>query len=105
MSAPVPPTAHPHHDPRPPVLVVGLGLSGVSALRYLVQQGRRVTVTDSRAEPAGIAALRAAYPQVRFHLGGFDAPGPLSAYAEAVVSPGWTFVRRSSRNCATRPCR
>lgn len=88
MSAPVPPTAHPHHDPRPPVLVVGLGLSGVSALRYLVQQGRRVTVTDSRAEPAGIAALRAAYPQVRFHLGGFDAPGPLSAYAEAVVSPG-----------------
>jgi UDP-N-acetylmuramoylalanine--D-glutamate ligase len=75
-------------DPRSPVLLVGLGLSGVSALRYLVKRGHAVTVTDSRAEPAGIAALRAEFSGVTFSLGAFSAPEPLDRYAAAVVSPG-----------------
>ncbi len=87
MSQPVPPTVA-HVDPRLPVLVVGLGLSGVSALRYLQRQGRAVTVTDSRASPAGIDALRAEFPDVTFCLGAFAAAAPLADYAEAVVSPG-----------------
>lgn len=70
------------------LLVVGLGLSGVSALRYLARTGAQITVTDSRAEPAGIAALRAEFPQVVFRLGAFSASQPLSQFNEAVVSPG-----------------
>lgn len=71
-----------------PMLVVGLGLSGTSALRYLVRAGAKVTVTDSRAAPTGIEALRTEYPGVTFHLGAFSAPVPLSQFKEAVVSPG-----------------
>lgn len=70
------------------VLVVGLGASGTSTLRHLARQGARLTVTDSRAAPAGVEALRAEFPQVDFHLGGFQAPAPLSQYAFAAVSPG-----------------
>lgn len=70
------------------ILVVGLGASGTSALRYLAKQGANLVVTDSRAAPAGIEALRAAHPNVEFRLGGFDAPRPLTQFAEAVVSPG-----------------
>ncbi|WP_028009011.1 UDP-N-acetylmuramoyl-L-alanine--D-glutamate ligase [Solimonas flava] len=70
------------------ILIVGLGASGASALRYLDRAGARLTVTDSRAAPAGIDALRAAHPRAEFHLGAFTAPAPLTQYALAVVSPG-----------------
>lgn len=70
------------------MLVVGLGASGTSALRYLVREGADVVVTDSRAAPAGIERLRAEFPAVQFQLGAFDAPAPLSQFVEAVVSPG-----------------
>lgn len=80
------PTAHGARGPHR--LVVGLGASGISALRYLARLGDALTVTDSRAAPAGIDALRAEFPQVEFRLGGFTAPEPLSQFREAVVSPG-----------------
>jgi UDP-N-acetylmuramoylalanine--D-glutamate ligase len=70
------------------MLVVGLGASGASALRYLVREGARVTATDSRAAPAGLAELQQQFPDVAFHCGAFGAPAPLSQYAEAVLSPG-----------------
>ena len=70
------------------VLVVGLGASGSSALRHLARQGARLTVTDSRATPAGVEALRTEFPEVEFRLGGFSAPAPLSQFAFAAVSPG-----------------
>ena len=70
------------------LLVVGLGLSGVSALRYLAREGARLTVTDSRDAPSGIDALRAEFPEIGFHLGAFSAPEPLSQFRMAVVSPG-----------------
>lgn len=69
-------------------LVVGLGVSGASALRYLVGEGADVVVTDSRAAPAGAETLREQYPQTGFHLGALTAPGPLSQFSMAVVSPG-----------------
>jgi UDP-N-acetylmuramoylalanine--D-glutamate ligase len=70
------------------VLVVGLGVSGVSALRYLVRTGADVVVTDSRSTPSGVDALRDEFSQVEFRLGGFSATLPLSRFAMAVVSPG-----------------
>ncbi len=70
------------------MLVVGLGASGISALRYLVREGAEVVVTDSRAQTAATAALQAQFPAVEFRVGGFDAPQPLTQFATAVVSPG-----------------
>ena len=69
------------------VLVVGLGASGLSAARYLAARGAQVSVTDSRAEPPGLADLRREWPAVPVHTGGFEAES--FARAETlVVSPG-----------------
>jgi UDP-N-acetylmuramoylalanine--D-glutamate ligase len=67
-------------------LVVGLGLTGLSCARWLLAQGERVVVTDSRATPPGLDALRA-LGDVPARLGGFD----VAALADAdriVLSPG-----------------
>lgn len=68
-------------------LVVGLGISGLSSVRYLVHQGYAVTVVDSRAQPPGLGTLNSELPEVEVHTGSFNAalfhdPGLL------VVSPG-----------------
>lgn len=70
------------------VLVVGLGLSGASALRYLAREGASVAVTDSRPAPSGVEGLKALFQNADFLLGSFSAPEPLSQFSEAVVSPG-----------------
>ena len=70
------------------VLVVGMGLSGASALRYLAREGASVVVTDSRPAPSGVEGLKALFQNADFRLGAFDAPEPLSQFAEVVVSPG-----------------
>lgn len=70
------------------MLVVGLGLSGASALRYLAREGASIVVTDSRPAPSGIEALKAMFQNAEFRLGSFDAPEPLNQFTEAVVSPG-----------------
>ena len=68
-------------------LVVGLGVTGLSLVEYLVTRGVTVTVTDSRTHPPGLVQLRARYPQVTVLTGGFDA----AAFATAdriLISPG-----------------
>ena len=39
-------------------LVIGLGITGQSCLRYLLGQGEPVRAMDTRAEPPAIAAVR-----------------------------------------------
>jgi UDP-N-acetylmuramoylalanine--D-glutamate ligase len=68
-------------------LVVGLGLSGLSSVRWLVGHGHDVSVVDSRAHPPGLAALHAELPQVRVHTGRFD-PALFRDPGLLVVSPG-----------------
>lgn len=68
-------------------LVVGLGKTGLSCVRFLVSHGWRVAVTDSREQPPGLETLRQELPDVGLFLGGFAA----EAFAHAdllVVSPG-----------------
>ena len=70
-----------------PTLVVGLGETGLSCARHLARQGVPLAVTDSRARPPGLEALRAELPAVQAHVGGFDAEQ--FAWAQRlVVSPG-----------------
>jgi UDP-N-acetylmuramoylalanine--D-glutamate ligase len=67
-------------------LVVGLGKTGLSCARWLLANGERVVVTDSRANPPGLDALRA-LGEVPTRLGAFD----VASLAEAdrvVLSPG-----------------
>ena len=71
----------------PKTLVVGLGTTGLSVLRFLRARGETVAVTDSRATPPGMAEMREAYADVPAALGGFDADF-FAAADRLVVSPG-----------------
>jgi len=68
-------------------LVVGLGATGLSCVRYLTARGYRVRVVDSRPVPPMMEALRTQFPDVPVHAGPWD----LRLFRDAdlfVVSPG-----------------
>lgn len=65
-------------------VVAGLGVSGVSAVNFLYQQGYNVAVTDSRAIPPGLDQIPEA---VTRSLGRLDAELLLQA-EEIILSPG-----------------
>jgi UDP-N-acetylmuramoylalanine--D-glutamate ligase len=68
-------------------VVVGLGKTGLSVARHLHAHGVAVRVTDSRALPPGLEALRALDARVPARTGGFDAT-LLDGADVVVVSPG-----------------
>jgi UDP-N-acetylmuramoylalanine--D-glutamate ligase len=73
--------------PRRQALVVGLGATGLSCVRYLRARGDDVTVVDSRPNPPALVSLREQFPDVIVHTGDFDAA--LFRRADLlVVSPG-----------------
>lgn len=69
------------------VLVVGLGLSGRAMVRWLTARGAVVSAVDSRAEPPGLAELRATFPGVPIATGPFRDESFAGADLLA-VSPG-----------------
>ena len=69
------------------VLVLGLGETGLSALRWLVAQGATVAVADTRENPPSASVVKAEMPNVLVHSGAFDAE-MLKAVELLVVSPG-----------------
>lgn len=68
-------------------VVVGLGKTGLSCVRYLVSQGDQVAVTDSRMQPPGLKEFKDVFPDVPLSLGKFDEQ-LLNKASELVVSPG-----------------
>ncbi|HEX5539229.1 MAG TPA: UDP-N-acetylmuramoyl-L-alanine--D-glutamate ligase [Methylophilaceae bacterium] len=83
------------------VLVLGLGDTGLSALRWLSRQGARLTVADTREEPPGVQQLRAELPQVGMHLGPFS--DQVFAQAELIVSsPGVALSKPQIQNALKR---
>ena len=48
------------------VLILGLGSSGLAMARWCAEQGTRITVVDTRAQPPGLAQLQADAPAARF---------------------------------------
>lgn len=68
-------------------VVVGLGKTGLSCVRFLKSRGYPVAVNDTRDDPPGLAELRAEYPDVQVSLGKLDESLLLSA-REIVCSPG-----------------
>ena len=69
------------------VLILGLGISGLSMARWCARQGARVTVADTRAAPPQRAALDTECPQARVVCSLFD--------ASLMTSGSWELVARS----------
>lgn len=68
-------------------LIVGLGKTGVSAARHLVDRGWQIAVTDTRTEPPGREQLAAVAPKAECRFGHLDSS--LLADSKIVVaSPG-----------------
>ncbi len=69
------------------VLVLGLGETGLSALRWLRAQGAIVSVADTREAAPGLDVVKNEMPEVQIYLGAFEAE--IFKKAELIVSsPG-----------------
>lgn len=68
-------------------LVVGLGATGLSCVRFLRARGQGVAVVDSRAEPPGRDLLQREFPEVELTTGAF-ATEQLKQADILVLSPG-----------------
>ncbi len=69
------------------VLILGLGISGLSMARWCVRHGAQVTVADTRENPPSLAALRAECPSVDFVQGAFD--------ETLLARAAWNVIARS----------
>lgn len=68
-------------------VVVGFGKTGWSCIDYLTQQGETVVAMDTRVDPPQIDEIRAAFPQVKFIVGGLSSEY-LNQADEIIISPG-----------------
>jgi UDP-N-acetylmuramoylalanine--D-glutamate ligase len=73
-----------------PVLVLGLGASGLAMARWCARSQASVTVVDTREQPPGLEALQAEWPSVAFkHVEGFGSDLVQGTEIRAVCrSPG-----------------
>ena len=55
-----------------PVLILGLGLSGLAMARWCARSGAQVTVADTREAPPQLEALREQVPNAKFIAGAFS---------------------------------
>jgi UDP-N-acetylmuramoylalanine--D-glutamate ligase len=68
-------------------VVVGLGKTGASCLRYLSKRGVAVSATDTRRAPPGLAELGDLANSLDLRLGGFDL-SLLDGASQLLMSPG-----------------
>lgn len=83
------------------VLVVGLGITGLSVARYLDQLGLPYAIADSRSKPPLMAEFAERHPEVPIFTGGFDA----AAFAVAthlIVSPGVALTEPAIKGALAR---
>ena len=83
------------------VLVLGLGLTGVSMVRWLSARGATVRVADSREAPPNVDALRAEFPRLSIDVGPFRA----ASFADAeliAISPGVALAEAEVRAATAR---
>jgi UDP-N-acetylmuramoylalanine--D-glutamate ligase len=81
-------------------VVVGLGKTGASCLRYLAKRGIPVSATDTRRSPPGLAELGALATSLDLRLGGFDL-SLLDGASQVLMSPGVSLeepIARAARD-------
>ena len=69
------------------VVVLGLGLTGLSLARWLTRHGARVRVADTRETPPNAEALSAELPDVPLETGPFS-PSTFAGAQMIAISPG-----------------
>ena len=69
------------------VIVVGLGITGMSCVRYLSRNFSKLAVVDSRHEPPQLNTLHSEFPEIPVFLGEYD-QNLFSSTEMLIVSPG-----------------
>ncbi|UZE95561.1 UDP-N-acetylmuramoyl-L-alanine--D-glutamate ligase [Alkalimarinus alittae] len=82
-------------------IVVGLGITGLSCVRYLKSKGHQVVVVDSRENPPGIDACRYEFPDVHIECGAFNVE-LLASATQLIVSPGVSIAEPSIQEAKCR---
>jgi UDP-N-acetylmuramoylalanine--D-glutamate ligase len=82
-------------------VVVGLGKTGASCVRYLAKRGDRVSATDSRRSPPGLAELGQLASTIELRLGGFDL-SLLEGASQVLMSPGVSLEEPIARSARAR---
>jgi UDP-N-acetylmuramoylalanine--D-glutamate ligase len=82
-------------------IVVGLGKSGMSLVRFLARQGLAFAVVDTRANPPELATLGEQFPQVEVRCGELDVDF-LCRASELLVSPGLAIATPALQAAAAR---
>ncbi len=82
-------------------IVVGLGKSGMSLVRFLANRGVAFAVADTRENPPELATLRRDYPQVEVRCGELDVEF-LCRADELYVSPGLALATPALQQAAMR---
>ena len=77
----------PQRDAHAYTLVVGLGVTGMSVVRYLHRLGETMIVVDSRDIPPSLKAFKQSFSDVPLYTGKFDSKLFVNAQ-RIVVSPG-----------------
>jgi UDP-N-acetylmuramoylalanine--D-glutamate ligase len=82
-------------------VVVGIGKTGASCLRYLSKRGVAVSGTDTRRAPPGLAELGALTNSLDLRLGGFDL-SLLDGASQVLMSPGVSLEEPIARAARER---
>jgi UDP-N-acetylmuramoylalanine--D-glutamate ligase len=82
-------------------LVVGLGKTGASCLRYFAKHGIAATATDSRQSPPGLAELGSLARTLDIRLGFFDL-SLLDGASQVLMSPGVSLDEPIARAARAR---
>jgi len=82
-------------------LVVGLGKTGASCLRYFAKHGIAATATDSRQTPPGLAELGSLAQTLDIRLGSFDL-SLLDGASQVLMSPGVSLDEPIARAARAR---
>src|SRR5277367_2181232 len=88
-------------DPLMNSVVVGLGKTGASCVRYLAKRGIPVSATDTRRTPPGLAELGGLAKSIDLRLGGFDL-SLLDGASQLLMSPGVSLEEPIARAARER---
>lgn len=82
-------------------VVAGLGITGLSCIRYLTKKGMQVAVTDTRVTPPFLTELKKDFPKVTTSFGQLDEALLLNA-STIILSPGISLTHPNIKKAVTR---
>lgn len=79
-------------------IIIGLGKTGLSCIRYLARNNHNLAVIDSRANPPGLQELQKDFPKIPIYVGDFHET-ILQQASEIIISPGVALSEPSISSC------